>query len=127
MRALALLGIVMLFNVGTWYKHHGLARIKQPSARHAITACRASKVMMSLAILLLLIFSKFFYLASISSYYTFYLIHTFGVSVQSAQVHLFFFLGAVAVGHLGGRAAGRPLRAQICDLVFHPGHRCLSP
>ena len=62
--------------------------------------------MLALAILLLLIFSKFFYLASIGSYYTFYLIHTFGVSVQSAQVHLFFFLGAVAVGTLLGGPLG---------------------
>ena len=53
--------------------------------------------------LLVLIFSKYFYLASITSYYTFYLIHTFHVSVQSAQVHLFIFLAAVAVGNLGGR------------------------
>ena len=65
-----------------------------------------SKVAISLTILLLLIFSKFFYLASISSYYTFYLIHSFGVSVQNAQVHLFFFLGAVAVGTLVGGPLG---------------------
>jgi FSR family fosmidomycin resistance protein-like MFS transporter len=61
---------------------------------------------MSLAILLMLIFSKFFYLASIGSYYTFYLIHSFGVSVQNAQVHLFFFLGAVALGTLVGGPLG---------------------
>ena len=54
----------------------------------------------------MLIFSKFFYLASIGNYYTFYLIHTFGVSVQNAQVHLFFFLGAVAVGTLLGGPLG---------------------
>ena len=62
--------------------------------------------MTALVILLMLIFSKFFYLASITSYYTFYLIHTFGVSVQNAQVHLFFFLGAVAVGTLVGGPLG---------------------
>src|SRR6201996_2617158 len=102
---LALLGIVTLFNVGTWYKHHGLQRIKshQPSRESSIPK---NQIILSLTILLLLIFSKFFYLASISSYYTFYLMHNFGVSVQSAQVHLFFFLGAVAVGTLLGGPLG---------------------
>src|SRR5882757_5085073 len=100
----ALLGIFILFNIGTWYKHHGLARIKGHQARHS--SLPKSKIATSLAILLLLIFSKFVYLASIGSYYTFYLIHTFGVSVQSAQVHLFFFLGAVAVGTLLGGPLG---------------------
>jgi FSR family fosmidomycin resistance protein-like MFS transporter len=102
---LALLGIFILFNIGTWYKHHGLARIKgHPAARDL--GLPKSKIALSLAILLLLIFSKFFYLASIGSYYTFYLIHTFGLSVQSAQVHLFFFLGAVAAGTLLGGPLG---------------------
>jgi MFS transporter, FSR family, fosmidomycin resistance protein len=102
---LALLGIVTLFNVGTWYKHHGLARIKSHQAVRD-SGLPKSKIAISLAILLMLIFSKFFYLASIGSYYTFYLIHTFGVSVQNAQVHLFFFLGAVAVGTLVGGPLG---------------------
>lgn len=102
---LALLGIVTLFNVGTWYKHHGLQRIKSHQASRD-SGLPKSKVVTSLAILLALIFSKFFYLASIGSYFTFYLIHTFGVSVQNAQVHLFFFLGAVAVGTLIGGPLG---------------------
>jgi MFS transporter, FSR family, fosmidomycin resistance protein len=101
---LALLGIFILFNIGTWYKHHGLARIKSHQVRHS--SLPKSKIATTLTILLLLIFSKFVYLASIGSYYTFYLIHTFGVSVQSAQVHLFFFLGAVAVGTLLGGPLG---------------------
>jgi FSR family fosmidomycin resistance protein-like MFS transporter len=54
----------------------------------------------------LLIFSKYFYLASLSSYYTFYLMHTFALSAQSAQVHLFIFLGAVAAGTLAGGPIG---------------------
>lgn len=102
---LALLGIVTLFNIGTWYRHHGLQRIKSHQAIKD-SGLSKSKIALSLAILLLLIFSKFFYLASISSYYTFYLIHTFGLSVQNAQVHLFFFLGAVAVGTLVGGPLG---------------------
>jgi len=101
----ALLGIVVLFQVGTWYKHHGLARIK---SHHHIKHPELSrkKVFWSLMVLLALIFSKFFYLSSIGSYYTFYLIHTFGVSVQNAQVHLFYFLAAVAVGTLVGGPLG---------------------
>jgi FSR family fosmidomycin resistance protein-like MFS transporter len=101
----ALLGIVVLFQVGIWYKHHGLARIK---SHHHIKHPELSrkKVFWSLMVLLALIFSKFFYLSSIGSYYTFYLIHTFGVSVQNAQVHLFYFLAAVAVGTLVGGPLG---------------------
>ena len=102
---LALLGIVILFQIGTWYKHHGLARIKSHQTMKDSGLPKA-KVAVSLAVLLALVFSKFVYLASISSYYTFYLIHTFGVSVQNAQVHLFFFLGAVAVGTLVGGPLG---------------------
>jgi len=102
---LALLGIVTLFNVGTWYKHHGLKRIKSHQAVKD-SGLPQGKIAIALAILLMLIFSKFFYLASIGSYYTFYLIHTFGVSVRSAQVHLFFFLSAVAIGTLVGGPLG---------------------
>ena len=64
------------------------------------------KITAAIAILLTLIFSKYFYLASLTSYYTFYLISKFGLSVQSAQVHLFIFLGAVAVGTLVGGPIG---------------------
>jgi FSR family fosmidomycin resistance protein-like MFS transporter len=102
---LALLGIFILFNIGTWYKHHGMARIKSHQAvKHS--GLPKNKVAVALAALLALVFSKFFYLASINSYYTFYLIHTFGVSVQNAQVHLFLFLGAVAAGTLVGGPLG---------------------
>ena len=124
---LALLGIVTLFNVGTWYKHHGLARIKSHQATQRQWPAEIQGRDVSWPSCWLLIFSKFFYLASISSYYTFYLIHTFGVSVQNAQVHLFLFLGAVAVGTLVGRPPGRQVRPQICDLVFHPGHAAFHP
>jgi FSR family fosmidomycin resistance protein-like MFS transporter len=103
--ALALLGIVILYNVGTWYKHHGLARMKSARA-HDDHGLPKSKVVTSMVILLMLIFSKYFYLASITSYYTFYLIHTFHVSVQTAQVHLFIFLAAVAAGTLAGGPLG---------------------
>ena len=101
----ALLAIVILFQIGRWYKHHGLNRMRAHQTTRELPLPK-KQVLTALAVLLALIFSKFFYLASIGSYYTFYLIHTFGVSVQSAQVHLFFFLGAVAVGTLVGGPLG---------------------
>lgn len=104
--ACALLAIVILFNVGTWYKHHGLARIRHANKHLSETGLPRGKVAASILILLLLIFSKYFYLASIGSYFTFYLIHRFGVSVQVAQVHLFLFLGAVAAGTFMGGPLG---------------------
>jgi len=104
--ACALIGIVILYNVGTWYKNHGLARIKQANKHLVASTLPRGKVAASIAILLLLIFSKYFYLVSITSYFTFYLIHTFGVSVQVAQVHLFLFLGAVAAGTFMGGPLG---------------------
>ena len=104
--AAALLAIVVLYNVGSWYKHHGLARIRHANKQIVANNLPRRRVAISIAILLLLIFSKYFYLASISSYFTFYLMHTFGVSVQNAQVHLFFFLGAVAAGTFMGGPLG---------------------
>jgi len=103
--ALALLGAAVQFRVGLWYKHHGLARIRAAHGEKAHGFPRA-KVAVSIAILLMLIFSKYFYLASITSYYTFYLIRTFHVSVASAQVHLFLFLAAVAAGTIAGGPLG---------------------
>ncbi|RDS80926.1 MFS transporter [Dyella psychrodurans] len=101
----ALLAIVVLLQVGRWYRLHHVSRSKV--VRHAtVETLSRNKVIMSLSILGLLIFSKYFYLASISSYFTFYLIHTFGISVQSAQVHLFVFLFAVAAGSLIGGPIG---------------------
>jgi FSR family fosmidomycin resistance protein-like MFS transporter len=103
----ALLGIFLLIHVGHWYKGHGLARMKSrmtKSAAHA--ALPRAKVMLAIVVLIALIFSKFFYMASMTSYYTFYLINQFHVSVQSAQVHLFVFLGAVAFGTIAGGSLG---------------------
>ncbi|WP_158883911.1 MFS transporter [Rhodanobacter sp. L36] len=101
----ALLAIVVLLQVGRWYRHQ---HVVQAGRRVAVALHHLSpkKVAMALTILGLLIFSKYFYLASLSSYYTFYLIHKFGVSVQSAQTHLFVFLFAVAAGSLIGGPIG---------------------
>lgn len=103
----ALLGIFLLVHVGHWYKDHGLARMKSHVAedREQVTLPRI-KVTMTIAVLIALIFSKFFYMASLTSYYTFYLIDQFQVSIQVAQVHLFVFLGAVALGTISGGSLG---------------------
>lgn len=101
----ALLAIMVLLQVGRWYGEHHVAR-GRAVVRAPVAALPRSRVVGALAVLGLLIFSKYFYLASLSSYYTFYLIHTFGVSVQSAQVHLFAFLVAVAAGGLIGGPVG---------------------
>jgi FSR family fosmidomycin resistance protein-like MFS transporter len=103
----ALLAIVVLFWIGSWYKEHRTTRAQVLQASHASTLSRRTIVGV-IAVLLVLIFSKYFYLASLSSYYTFYLIDHFNVSVQGAQLRLFVFLGAVAAGtllggHLGDR------------------------
>jgi len=102
--ALALAGIVLLTRVGLWYA----PRAKPKAARAATAAATLPKrkVMIAIGVLLALIFSKYFYLISLSNYYTFYLIEKFHVSTQSAQIHLFYFLGAVALGTLVGGPIG---------------------
>jgi len=104
----AMLGMFVLFNVGHWYKLHGLARLKPRAAvsGKAGPGPRSKEVRVVIGVLLALIFSKYFYLASLTSYYTFYLISRFGVSVRSAQLHLFIFLAAVAVGTIVGGPLG---------------------
>ena len=104
----AMLGMFVLFNVGHWYKLHGLARLKPRAAASgkAGPGPRSKEVRVVIGVLLALIFSKYFYLASLTSYYTFYLISRFGVSVRSAQLHLFIFLAAVAVGTIVGGPLG---------------------
>lgn len=105
--AAAVLAIVLLARVGHWYKHHGLERLNaRPERGHAHVPLPRRKVTRAIAVLVALIFSKFFYTASITSYYTFYLIEQFDVPVRSAQLHLFVFLGAVAIGTLIGGALG---------------------
>lgn len=102
----ALLAIVILLQVSNWYKQQHRAASKKPTSAGDIKILPRKAVIGSLAVLLVLIFSKYFYLASISSYYTFYLIEKFGVSVQNAQIHLFVFLFAVAAGTMIGGPIG---------------------
>ena len=103
----AFLGIILLTAVGAWYKRHhvprGAGKLSRTTERPALPSRR---VWLALGILGALIFSKFFYTASIGSYYTFYLIEKFQVSVQSAQIYLFVFLGASAAGTFIGGPIG---------------------
>jgi MFS transporter, FSR family, fosmidomycin resistance protein len=104
----AISGIIILFRVGRWRSHH--LALATPSHVHLDSRPELPRrtVLRAIAILTALIFSKYFYLASLSSYYTFYLITRFHLSVQSSQLHLFVFLGAVAVGtFFGGPIADR--------------------
>lgn len=108
--AFALLAVLMgaiLWNVATWYRHHGLARLRTAAAGGAVQAALPKgHAARGIAILLALIFSKYVYLASLTSYFTFYLIHRFSVSVETAQLHLFAFLAAVAAGTVAGGPLG---------------------
>jgi FSR family fosmidomycin resistance protein-like MFS transporter len=103
----ALLAMTVLFGVGNWYRRGRASPIRQ-SSRHAIERSYLSrrKVAWSLVILLALVFSKSFYTASLNSYYTFYLISKFHLSVESAQLYLFTFLASVAAGTLIGGPLG---------------------
>lgn len=106
---LAFVGILIMMSVGRWYKGL-LLRFKREdtdsSKVHVEMPLSLGKTVFSIAILLVLIFSKYIYMASLSSYYTFYLIEKFGVSVQSSQLFLFIFLIATALGTLLGGPIG---------------------
>ncbi len=103
--ALAFIAILLLIRVARWQIAHGFVA-RKGAASHAADGLPRRVVWRSIAILVVLLFSKTFYLASLQSYYTFYLIETFGVSVQTSQVLLFVFLGAVAAGTFAGGPIG---------------------
>jgi FSR family fosmidomycin resistance protein-like MFS transporter len=107
---IALLGMFVLFNVGHWYKTHGIARLTRATGERAAAPRR--HVTIAITVLLALIFSKYFYLASLTSYYTFYLIDHFQVSVRNAQLLLFVFLAAAALGGMIGGPLGDRLGAK---------------
>lgn len=102
----ALLAMAVLAMVGRWYRGRVAERRRVPEAVPAAPSLPRARVVASVAILLLLIFSKYFYMASLSTYYTFYLIDRFHVAVDTAQLLLFVFLGAVAVGTVAGGSLG---------------------
>ena len=108
----AILAMLILAFVGRWYR----ARIpgRREVAHRSGPALPRAHLVGTLAILVVLLFSKFFYVASLSSFYTFYLIHTFGVSVQASQLLLFVFLGAFAAGvMIGGPIGDRVGRKRV--------------
>ncbi|NUX56746.1 MFS transporter [Paraburkholderia youngii] len=102
--AAALVAIVVLTQIGRWYKRHPSVRKARGHAAQA--ALPRNKIILAMSVLVLLVFSKYFYLASINSYFTFYLIDKFHLSVQAAQIHLFVFLAAVAAGTVIGGPIG---------------------
>jgi len=110
----AVLAVIVLWNVSDWYRRQHLERAASKAKRPAVPALSSGRVAWSVVILLVLIFSKYFYLASISSYYSFYLIGKFHLSVQSAQLCLFLFLLASALGGLiGGPVGDRVGRKRV--------------
>ena len=114
----AIIGMLILIQVGKWYRGRiQLMKAKPKTAKHAAGAqmqLSKKRIIISISILLVLIFSKYFYMASMTSYFTFYVIEKFGVSVQHSQFYLFAFLAAVAAGTvLGGPLGDRFGRKYI--------------
>jgi FSR family fosmidomycin resistance protein-like MFS transporter len=105
---IALIGIFALYRIAIWYTEHLEVKRRNKVVLQETDIHQFSKrrVWFSLLILLILIFSKYFYMASITSYYTFFLIDKFHLSIQQSQIYLFVFLGAVAAGTLIGGPLG---------------------
>lgn len=101
----AVFALVVLYGISRWYANHlSLFKLKQgQAATHGLSKGR---VISALVVLGLLVFSKYFYMSSLTSYFTFYLIEKFDLSVASSQLHLFLFLGAVAAGTFFGGPIG---------------------
>lgn len=101
----ALLAMVILWQVGNWYRRQHALAAKRPSVVRTVSLPHG-KIILALGILALLVFTKYIYVSSLTNYYTFYLIHKFGVSVRDSQLMLFLFLGAMAVGTVLGGPLG---------------------
>jgi FSR family fosmidomycin resistance protein-like MFS transporter len=110
----AILAIVVMLNIGGWYKkntHRIRSKSKEVATHFQLPK---NKVIFALGILLILVFSKYFYMASMTSYYTFYLIDKFHIPVQSAQIYLFIFMFAIAAGtFIGGPVGDRIGRKYV--------------
>jgi len=105
----------VLTGIGRWYRDHlGEHRARRTAAVLRRPGLSRARVTIALAVLIVLVFSKYFYLASMGSYYTFFLIQKFGLSVRDAQLHLFVFLAAIAAGtFLGGPVGDRIGRKAV--------------
>ncbi len=101
----ALFSLGLLYAISRWYRAH-LNLFKLKAGQAATHGLSRKRVIASLAVLAFLVFSKFFYMTSLTSYFTFYLIEKFDLSVASSQLHLFLFLGAVAAGTFFGGPIG---------------------
>ncbi|MBL7869868.1 MAG: MFS transporter [Flavobacterium lindanitolerans] len=102
---IATLALLVLGRIARWYDNHLTLRAKK-KIEVVLPDLSKNRIVLTVIILLVLIFSKFFYMASMSSYFTFYLIEKFNVSVQDAQFHLFLFLASCALGTLLGGPLG---------------------
>ena len=104
---LALVGVIVLWKIGTWQRnnYHRIVHKAHP-AGHRHLALPRSRVILSLGVLVVLVFSKYVYLTSLTSYYTFYLIDRFSVSIRTSQLFLFVFLFSVALGTIVGGPVG---------------------
>mgnify|MGYP002737366230 FL=1 len=113
----ALVAMAVLWRVGRWYRDHRIALAATTAGRKARTASgvmlEGAGVWGALGILGLLILSKYFYLSSLNNYFTFYLIERFGLTIPAAQLYLFLFLAAVAVGTLAGGPIGDRVGRKI--------------
>ena len=111
---IAVLGIFVLYNVGRWSAAHRVATAHAESASSRAPLFRDKGVRNALLVLMLLVFTKYLSQASLTNYYTFFLIERFGISVQRSQVFLFLFLGAIAVGtFIGGPVGDRIGRKRV--------------
>ncbi len=103
---LAIVAVMILSYVGNWYQIHLKPKVQGTPTNGLKASLPKSKIIFALIILLILIFSKYFYMASMTSYFTFYLINKFQVSVQESQIYLFIFLASVAAGTILGGPLG---------------------
>jgi FSR family fosmidomycin resistance protein-like MFS transporter len=101
----AALGIFVLFRLTTWTIHHGQAKLKSLATGHAVGLNR-KQVIQAVAVIAILMFAKFIYIAAFTNYFTFYLMERFSMSVQQSQIYLFIFLAAVAFGTFAGGPVG---------------------